>query len=62
MVIMLHSLLEVHITLNKEVFGIGIEKRFGDCEYKELWSDIEDAVAPSKISHNGWKAYITFRF
>lgn len=44
------------------VFGIGIEKRFGDCEYKELWSDNEDAVAPSKMSHNGWKAYITFRF
>ena len=44
------------------VFGIGIEKRFGDCEYKELWSDSEDAVVPSKISYNGWKAYITFRF
>lgn len=44
------------------VFGVGIEKRFGNCEYKELWSDSEDAVAPSKINHNGWKAYITFRF
>lgn len=44
------------------VFGLGIEKRFGDCEYKELWSDNDEAVGLSKISHDGWKAYITFRF
>lgn len=44
------------------IIGLGIETRFGDCEYKELWSNSEEAVAPSKISHNGWKAYITFRF
>lgn len=44
------------------VFGMGVEKRFGDSEYKELWSDNDDNTSPRKISHNGWKAYITFRF
>lgn len=43
------------------VFGVGFEKRFGNCKYKEL-SDSKNAVAPSKIGHNGWKVYITFRF
>lgn len=45
------------------VMGLGIETRFGDCKYKEFGSDGEEqGHSISKTKHNGWKAYLTFRF
>ena len=43
--------------------GLGIEARFGNCKYKEFDSDSEEQILfMNKTKHNGWKAYLTFRF
>lgn len=45
------------------VIGLGIETRFGDCKYKEYdFGDKEGNTSIGKVLHNGWKAYLTFRF
>lgn len=45
------------------VIGLGIESRFGDCDYKEFGSDSEDEVSSKlKTSFSGWRTYLTLRF
>lgn len=45
------------------VIGLGIETRFGNCKYKEFGADSDEPSSSiSKTKHNGWKAYLTFRF
>ena len=45
------------------VIGLGIETRFGDCKYKEFGADSDELSSSiNKTKHNGWKAYLTFRF
>lgn len=46
------------------VIGLGLETRYGDCEYKVFGADSGENESSSikKIKYNGWKAYLTFRF
>lgn len=45
------------------VIGLGIESRFGDCDYKEISSDSEDEVSSKlKTKLSGWRTFLTFRF
>ncbi len=44
------------------VIGVGIESRFGSCNYKEFDIDKEEDSGTMKKKLSGWRAYVTFRF
>lgn len=44
------------------MIGLGIESRFGSCNYKEFGADEEEGFSALKTKFGGWRAYITFRF
>lgn len=44
------------------VIGLGIESRFGSCDYKEFGADEEEGSGTLKTKLTGWRAYVTFRF
>lgn len=50
-------------TISYGPIGLGIENRFGDSKYKEIWSDSDEA-STTKLSpqYRGSRAFITFRF
>ncbi len=42
--------------------GLGFEARFGNCDYHEKRPDDTEETSSCQARHNGWRAYITFRF
>ena len=46
--------------LSYSSIGLGIESRFGKCDYKEFGRGEEGDILKTKFS--GWRVYVTFRF
>lgn len=44
------------------VIGLGIESRFGCCDYKEFRADKEEDFGTLNTKLSGWRVYVTFRF
>ena len=42
--------------------GLGVESRFGGCDYKTVYADLEGYAGPISANYNGLRAYLTFRF
>ena len=50
-------------SISYDVIGLGIESRFGNCEYKNSNTGKKsDALSSYKTQYNAWRAYLTFKF
>lgn len=58
------SMFVTGVSLSYGVIGVGIEKRWGTCKYKELFGGDDDyeVVSDPKIKTSGLRVYLAFRF